>query len=89
MPGLQNKFVYTENISAAYAILGNKVNKFSYQVGIRGELTDIQTELVQTKEKNPRNYANLFPSAHLTYNCESGKFVPIRLFEKGSSAYIQ
>jgi outer membrane receptor protein involved in Fe transport len=67
IPGLQNKFVYTENISAAYAIIGNKMNKFSYQIGIRGELTDIQTELIQTKEKNPRNYANLFPSAHLTY----------------------
>jgi ferric enterobactin receptor len=67
MPGLQNLFVYNENISAAYLILGNKKNKFSYQFGLRGELTDIQTELKQTQEKNPRNYANLFPSAHFTY----------------------
>ena len=67
IPGLQNLFVYNENISAAYLILGNKKNKFSYQFGLRGELTDIQTELKQTQEKNPRNYANLFPSAHFTY----------------------
>ena len=67
IPGLQNIFVYNENISAAYLILGNKKNKFSYQFGLRGELTDIQTELKQTQEKNPRNYANLFPSAHFTY----------------------
>lgn len=67
IPGLQNLFVYKENISAAYLILGNKKNKFSYQFGLRGELTDIQTELKQTQEKNPRNYANLFPSAHFTY----------------------
>ncbi len=67
MPGLQNLFVYNENISAAYLILGNKKKKFSYQFGLRGELTDIQTELKQTQEKNPRNYANLFPSAHFTY----------------------
>ena len=65
--GLQNVFNYQENISAAYAILGSKVNKFSYQFGLRAELTDIQTELERTKEKNPRNYANLFPSAHFTY----------------------
>ena len=65
--GLQNVFNYQENISAAYAILGSKVNKFSYQFGLRAELTDIQTELTRTREKNPRNYANLFPSAHFTY----------------------
>ena len=67
IPGLQNLFDYQENISAAYLILGNKQHKFSYQFGLRGEVTDIQTELKQTQEKNPRNYANLFPSAHFTY----------------------
>jgi outer membrane receptor protein involved in Fe transport len=67
IPGLQNLFEYKENISAAYLILGNKKNKISYQIGLRGEITDIQTELKQTQEKNPRNYANLFPSAHFTY----------------------
>ncbi|MEY3645856.1 MAG: hypothetical protein RL127_564 [Bacteroidota bacterium] len=68
MAGLDNIFVYKENITAAYAIFGDKVNKFSYQFGLRGESTDIQTELLQTKEKNPRQYANLFPSAHFTYS---------------------
>ncbi len=68
VPGLKNLFDYKENITAAYAIIGNKVNKFSYQFGLRGELTDIQTELQLTGEKNPRNYSNLFPSAHFTYS---------------------
>jgi outer membrane receptor protein involved in Fe transport len=68
MAGLDNIFVYQENITAAYAIYGNKLNQFSYQFGLRGESTDIQTELLQTKEKNPRQYANLFPSAHLSYS---------------------
>jgi outer membrane receptor protein involved in Fe transport len=44
------------------------VKQFSYQVGLRAETTDIKTELEQTGEKNPRNYANLFPSAHFTYS---------------------
>ena len=65
--GLNNVFNYQENISAAYLIFGNKAKKFSYQFGLRAETTDIQTELEETKEKNPRNYANLFPSAHFTY----------------------
>lgn len=68
IPGLRNIFNYQENISAAYVILGSKVKQFSYQVGLRAETTDIKTELEQTGEKNPRNYANLFPSAHFTYS---------------------
>jgi ferric enterobactin receptor len=65
--GLDNYFVYDENINALYAILGNSKDKFSYQFGLRGEITDIKTRLQQTNEANPRNYANLFPSAHFTY----------------------
>jgi outer membrane receptor protein involved in Fe transport len=67
IPGLRNVFNYKENISAAYFIFGNKMKQFSYQFGLRAETTDIQTELEQTGDKNPRNYANLFPSAHFTY----------------------
>ena len=67
LPNLLNIFNYKENISAAYFIFGSKMQKFSYQFGLRAETTDIQTELELTKEKNPRNYANLFPSAHFTY----------------------
>lgn len=68
LPGLDNYFIYKENISAAYAILGNKSGKFSYQAGLRGELTDIRTILRETNETNPRRYFNLFPSAHFTYD---------------------
>jgi outer membrane receptor protein involved in Fe transport len=68
MPGLDNIFLYRENIHAVYGILGNKTKKFSYQGGLRTEWTDIKTTLVETDEENPRNYVNLFPSAHLTYN---------------------
>jgi ferric enterobactin receptor len=65
--GLDNYFIYNENINAAYAILGNTKGKLSYQFGLRGEMTDVKTTLQQTNEVNKRDYANLFPSAHFTY----------------------
>jgi outer membrane receptor protein involved in Fe transport len=68
IPGLDNVFVYDENILAAYGIFGNKIKKMSYQAGIRAEYTDVNTILEETNESNPRSYTNLFPSAHLTYN---------------------
>ncbi|MDX2302310.1 MAG: TonB-dependent receptor [Microscillaceae bacterium] len=68
LPGLDNDFEYNENINAIYGIIGNKSGKFSYQFGLRAEWTDIKTVLRQTQEENPRNYANLFPSVHFTYD---------------------
>ncbi len=67
LPGFNNVFVYNENIHAAYGIYENKAEKLSYQLGLRAELTDVETRLDRTNDKNPRNYANLFPSSHFTY----------------------
>ena len=67
VPNLDNYFIYDENIQGIYAILGNKKDKISYQIGLRGELTDVKTTLRKTNETHPNNYANLFPSAHFTY----------------------
>jgi outer membrane receptor protein involved in Fe transport len=67
IPGLDNIFLYNENILAAYGIVGNESGKWSYQGGLRAEYTDVETILVETNENNPRSYTNLFPSAHLTY----------------------
>jgi ferric enterobactin receptor len=68
LPGLDNYFIYKENIHGVYGILGNKTAKWSYQAGIRAEMTDVTTILQETNERNPRQYTNLFPSAHITYN---------------------
>lgn len=77
LPEFTNDFIYDENIYAAYFIYGNKVNRISYQVGLRTEYTDVRTELVNTSEVNPRDYLNLFPSAHLGYELTEGNTVQI------------
>lgn len=59
--------IYTENIFAGYTIFSHQVKRFSYQLGLRTEFTDIKTELLVSKLANPRQYLNLFPSAHLSY----------------------
>jgi len=68
-----NNFNYDENIYAAYGIVGNKINKFSYQLGVRMEITDLNTELEQSNEVNDRNYTDFFPSAHITYDMKDNK----------------
>ncbi len=68
LPGFSNNFIYDENIHGLYTMFGNKQNKFSYQLGLRFEYTDVRTELLQTQETNPRDYFNFFPTASLTYD---------------------
>ncbi len=68
LQGLDNIFLYNENIHAAYGILAKKSNKISYQAGLRAEYTDVKTTLKETNEVNPRKYTNLFPSAHFTFD---------------------
>jgi len=62
-----NDFIYQENIFAYYAMFGNQLNRFSYQLGVRAEYSDVQTELKKNNEKNNWDYLDFFPSAHFTY----------------------
>lgn len=71
LEGLDNIFLYDENILGVYGILANERDRWSYQVGLRAEYTDIETRLVETKESNPRTYSNLFPSGHLNYKANA------------------
>lgn len=62
-----NNMVYTERIHAIYLMADTKLNKVSIQAGLRGELSDITTELTARDEINKQDYFNLFPSAGLSY----------------------
>lgn len=68
LPEFDNIFQYDENIHAVYGILGTKKQKVSYQMGLRAEATEVTTTLKETNEVNPRNYTNLFPSAHVSFH---------------------
>ena len=72
-PAFNNNLIYTERIHAAYLMAGNKFNKFSIQAGLRGEYSDITTELTETNDVNHREYLNLFPSVNLGYEIDRNK----------------
>jgi len=67
MPGFKNKLIYNDKVSAAYIMFGNKIKNFSYQLGVRTEYSDIQTNLTAANEINKNEYLDFFPSAHFTY----------------------
>ena len=72
-PAFNNNLIYNETIHAGYLMAGNKYGKFSVQAGLRGEYSDIRTELTETNETNPREYFNVFPSLNLGYELNKNK----------------
>ncbi len=66
-----NNFIYKENIHAGYLMGGNKISRFSYQLGLRIEYSDITTELTRTNVANHRTYSGLFPNVHTSYEIDS------------------
>ena len=77
LDNLSNDFNYIEDINALYAIYSNKIGRFSYQIGLRGEHSHIRTELLQTDEINNRNYTNVFPSGYLNYELRTGNSIQL------------
>lgn len=67
LPAFDNNMEFTERVYAFYGMIGNKIRKFSYQVGLRGEYTDMTTGLIKTNEVNDRSYFNVFPSGSFSY----------------------
>lgn len=72
-PAFNNNLLYTERIHAAYLMAGNKFDRISIQAGLRGEYSDITTELTESNEKNHREYFNLFPSVNVGYEINKNR----------------
>jgi len=66
-PAYTQDFLYTENVNAAFVILGGEFGSFSGQVGLRLENTNIRTEIESAGNVNEINYLNLFPSISVNY----------------------
>ncbi|MBB6111819.1 Outer membrane receptor proteins, mostly Fe transport [Mucilaginibacter lappiensis] len=61
-----NRFIYTEKISAGYLNLNKQFKKTSIQLGLRGEYTQSNGNLLGSTPVD-RSYFNLFPSAFINH----------------------
>lgn len=62
-----NAIDFKQNIYAFYAQYGSKVDKFSYLLGLRTEITDIDLTVLTTNQKSDKNYTEWFPTINLGY----------------------
>lgn len=79
-----NRFLYEENINAAYLNANKKWDRMSLQIGLRVENTiangEQMAEVVDEKDRAfDRNYTQLFPSAFIGYNLNQKHEVGVSL----------
>lgn len=64
-----NHFLYHENINAAYLNFSKPLSKkWSAQLGLRAENTNLKGNQLTTGEVFTRNYTQLFPTAYIGFN---------------------
>ncbi|MDR2057976.1 MAG: TonB-dependent receptor [Dysgonamonadaceae bacterium] len=62
-----NRFVYTENINAAYISLAQSFGKWAFQAGLRGEYTGVKGEQRTLGTSEESSYFGLFPTFFARY----------------------
>ena len=73
----KNDLDYKEKVHALYTQYGNKINKFSYMLGLRWEATEIDVNQLVTNDFNKKTYNDFFPSAFLNYEFKDGENVSL------------
>lgn len=80
--GLENaNFSYNFNIYSAYATLGQKFEKLSYQVGARFENYEVKANYQTTTQSAPfkNSYFTVYPSAYLNYTVNENNSLNLSL----------
>lgn len=62
-----NNLEFTQNVNAFYSQYGSKINKFSFLLGLRAEITKIDINLLNTNEVSNKKYTNFFPTVNFGY----------------------
>ncbi len=74
---LTNILVYKENVNAAYAQFGKKINKFSLLLGLRMEDSNIVIDQRTTNDYTNKRYTNWFPTVNLSFEIDQKESITI------------
>ena len=85
---VSNRFLYEEQVYAAYAIYSHKFERIDLSAGVRLEQTIVDTRLYNTGEENQQRYLDPFPSFSAQYHLgdeQSLKFTYSRRIDRPGS----
>ena len=74
---LDDTFEYKEKIHAFYAAYNATHDKFSYSIGLRSEISDVNILEENTGVNNSKKYTDLFPSLTIAYKISDDSFLSL------------
>jgi len=80
--GRSNHFIYTEQITAAYADFSTSYGKFNTKVGLRAEYSQSDGNSITLNNRVERNYLDFFPSANIAYNLNPNHIISVNYSRK-------
>ncbi|CAL2101188.1 TonB-dependent receptor [Tenacibaculum sp. 190130A14a] len=72
-----NAINFKQNIYAFYTQFGSKINKFSYLLGLRTEITDIDLDVITTNQTSDKNFTEWFPTVNLGYELNDNENITL------------
>ncbi|TWF40499.1 outer membrane receptor protein involved in Fe transport [Chitinophaga polysaccharea] len=70
-PNLSNEFDYRENTQAAYINASKEIDKWKFEAGLRGELTQTKGYSYTVQQTTLHHYFRLFPSVLASYQANA------------------
>jgi len=86
-----NNLEFIQNVNAFYTQFGSKINNFSFLLGLRAEITNIDITLINTNEKYDKKYTDLFPTVNFGYELSDDQSFTLgysRRLRRPSSRYL-
>lgn len=81
-PMFTNRFIYSENVNAAYLNYSSKFNKFDLDAGLRAEQSITRGNSITSGQIVDNNYIDFFPHLLLTYKQDDKNYFYVR-FNRG------
>ncbi|WP_272151510.1 TonB-dependent receptor domain-containing protein [Tenacibaculum aiptasiae] len=72
-----NAINFKQNIYAFYTQFGSKINKFTYLLGLRTEITDIDLDVITTNQTSDKNFTEWFPTVNLGYELNDNENITL------------
>ena len=86
-----NAIDFKQYIYAFYSQFGSKIDKFSYLLGLRTEITDVDLKVLTTNQFSDKNYTKWFPTINFGYELSENENLTLgyaRRIRRPSSWFI-
>ncbi|HNW97575.1 MAG TPA: outer membrane beta-barrel family protein [Bacteroidales bacterium] len=72
-----NRYRYTENILSVYGSLEKNIQKWSFNAGIRSEITNTESYSLTINEKHKNQYLDFFPTIYISNKLNNNSSISI------------